>query len=978
MTFINTLISAMMRAIRSSIPVLLTLTVITLLVLLWWLGPKWQWGDSYPFESLTVRWLITMGLMVIIAMAAVVAMYQRNRALHQTLQKEEEERVDPIKPILASMHRQYERVLQDLRLNIGKRNFVYTLPWYMVIGAENSGKTSLINRSGQHYVQTNYSKSKQSKQEVLPYKIDWWISDEAVLIDPDGELISGNPKGDFIAEEHHAKELPHRVWNDFILWLEKTRTQRPLNGIVMVVDIVSIMGMQPSDRASYAILLRNRLRELTESLGTRLPVYIVMSKFDLLDGFDEFFGQMSEKEREKPFGFALSMNASSLRNNNETEFWLDELQSHYEAFVDNLTEKTFDALASAPDQKSRNALFSFNRQLAGVKDTLMNFLAEVLDEDRYSTPALVRGMYFTSVYQQGIPQNTFIQAAASSYDMPAKISAAKAIKRSVTYFSQSLFQQVIYPEAGLAGDNVRVKRKKNRILYMHGMLASLLGVLCIGGWHHYYTVNTEAAENVVRESQQFELLRAQNDLNNNGQQWRIDVTGYDMLEPLNQIYSAIALFENYRERPRVVADMGLYQGNIIGPKVEDTYLNLLKTRFLPQLAAGLLEDIHGAEDNSNEKLSALRVYRIMQDLNSRTSDDKQSNERHKRIVQNWMEAMWEDDQYQISGEEQEQLMTHLNYAMNLVNADIPAFFSLASRENVSDDQVMRLYLLRSADEVVADAQRDLSQLSTVHRLYENIKQDAHIELRNDLDLRQFIGSEFDVLYKNEHDITPALALPNQHAEDGSTVLATSTPLEENQSNTSGVAKPTKPLFTVPALYTAPAYRNYFVQRSENILDLAVIDEWVLGQKLASSYSDADKKQLAKKIRTLYVNDYIDHWKRTLRQVEIREFDDIEYAVQTLDMLSGSSEPMKRLLNLLQDNVDIYQDLNVEEGVALTEGQKTLLASAHWRDADSIRRNFNRLTGLLEEASDDGSQYEKLTLALTSAYDYMAAIQNSHR
>ncbi len=961
MSIIKKLISAVIKALRSSIPVLLTLTVITLLVLLWWLGPKWQYGDGYPLESLTVRWSITMGLFVVLAIAAVIAMYRRNRALQQEMKKEEEEKADPIKPILLAMRHQYERVLQELRLNIGKRNYVYTLPWYMVIGAENSGKTSLINRSGQNYIQTHYNKSKRAKYENLPYKIDWWISDEAVLIDPDGELISGNPKADFEGEDQQIRELPHRVWNDFVAWLEKSRPRRPLNGIVLVVDLVSIMNMQPSDRKSYAILLRNRLRELIENLGTRLPVYVVMSKFDLLDGFEDFFGQLPPAEREKPFGFALSAD-----NKSDTSAWLDELQLQYEAFVDNLASKTFDALASAPDQKSRNALFSFNRQLVGVKETLLDFFEEVLDQDRYSTPALVRGVYFTSVYQQGIPHNTFVQAAAASYELPARIEAAKSIKRSVTYFSQSLFQKVIYPEAGLAGDNIRMMRQKKRTLIFNGVLATLIGVLVIGGWHHYYIVNTDAAAGVVKESQQFEALRAESQRLSNGQKWRVDITGHDMLKPLNQIYNAIALFDNYREKPQIIADMGLYQGHAIGPKVEETYLNLLQTRFLPQLAVGLLESINNAEDGSNEKLSALRVYRIMQDIGSRTEGDKQSNERHKQIVQSWMETKWQDDEYNISGTEQKELMAHLNYAMNLVSADIPAFFSLASREEVSDDQITRLYLLRYADDIVTDAQKDLRQLSTAHRLYESIKQDAQVELRNDINIRQFIGSEFDVLYKNEQDIEYILQQSSDAPESaGSFITDVDSPKESLSA------------FMVPALYTAPAYRNYFIQRSENILDLAIVDEWVIGKKQTSSYSEADKKQLAKEIRTLYISDYTEYWKRALREMEIREFADIEYAVQTLDILSGSSEPIQCLLGMLKDNVDIYPDLKVEEGVALTEAEKTLLASEHWRGADGIRRNFNRLTGLLEQTSDDdGSLYETLTVALSNAYDYMAAIQNA--
>ena len=52
---------------------------------------------------------------------------------------------------------------------------------------------------------------------------------------------------------------------------------------------------------AHANLLRTRLYELTRQLGTRLPVYVTLSKFDLLEGYH---GEYQDKIPLNRFGVA--------------------------------------------------------------------------------------------------------------------------------------------------------------------------------------------------------------------------------------------------------------------------------------------------------------------------------------------------------------------------------------------------------------------------------------------------------------------------------------------------------------------------------------------------------------------------------------------------------------------------------------------------------------------------------------------------
>ena len=114
------------------------------------------------------------------------------------------------------------------------------------------------------------------------------------MIDPDGELLSQG-----IAGDEQAPELKRRLWLHFVTWLEKTRSRRPLNGVVLTLDIAHMVSSSTSERLAYANLFRARLRELMETLSTRMPIYIVMTKLDLIAGFEPFFNHYSKEEKKR-------------------------------------------------------------------------------------------------------------------------------------------------------------------------------------------------------------------------------------------------------------------------------------------------------------------------------------------------------------------------------------------------------------------------------------------------------------------------------------------------------------------------------------------------------------------------------------------------------------------------------------------------------------------------------------------------------
>ena len=87
--------------------------------------------------------------------------------------------------------------------------------------------------------------------------------------------------------------------------------------------------------------------------------------------------------------------------------------------------------------------------------------------------------------------------------------------------------------------------------------------------------------------------------------------------------------------------------------------------FSASLGIGLVDRINQAEEGSDEKLAALRVYRMLQDKSNR----------RKQIVTGWMASEWHKH-FEGQGETQRQLLSHLDYAMDFVEANLPQFDGL--------------------------------------------------------------------------------------------------------------------------------------------------------------------------------------------------------------------------------------------------------------------------------------------------------------
>lgn len=881
---------------------------VALLVCLWWLGPGWTWKGQAPLAPLPIRLALSLILVVVpLAIWGAVMRFRYHRLRDEQLRQVAAQQ-DPLQAAENAQQRSLDGALQLLRRNLRRRNYLYALPWYVVIGQEGSGKTSFINRSSQSFSLSGVERAaaENSAPDSPVLAIDWWISNDAVVIDPAGELICQKqyqsvgdlPGPESVAERErvHAFMQEHpgvapRLWRHFVAWLGKNRPRRPLNGAILMVDLSLLLVQQPSDRKALALLIRSRLRELMEELGTRLPVYIVLSKFDMVRGFDTFFAGLPSDAREASLGFTCTLSSVD-----DFDAWLQELSQQYDSFVERLNEQIFDAMVERSAEAEREDLYVFARQVSGLKPLLFMFLSEILESDRYSTPALVRGMYFASVFQQGIPANALGNAVGRTYGLPLPDGCALPPGRASSYFTHRLFQKMIYPEAGLAGDNIRVLERKKRALWINAACALLVTLGAVGAWHYHFQQNRQKIYAVLDKSRSFNATGIERDQ---------DTSGRNLLPALDQIRDAVSVYEDYRTSWPHVAGFGLYQGHDIGPKVDAAYMQLLGQQFLPQLAEGVVAGLDDAPPGSDRSLSALRVYRMIEDRANRKPE----------YVESWMAGAWQQA-FPGDAETQSRLMTHLRYALTYVDARLP-----------------------SQPRSVKELQAELRQIPLPQRVFAGMKREALDTLPAPLDLRADIGPVVDVLYKPS---AAALALSGSDAH-------------------------------INPLLTVEGFNGYFLRRSKAVEALALTDQWTLGYRAQSHYSEEDRRRLAAQIRELYADDYIASWRKGLNSLKVNEFQDLDHAVLVLGQVVGPAQPLRRLVESVARN----SHLDAQPGALDTSAARA--AAAAEEDAPMVRRierEFSALTQLLGAGERQTESIAEIQRAISGLHDYMRGIQIS--
>ncbi|HVZ33751.1 MAG TPA: type VI secretion protein IcmF/TssM N-terminal domain-containing protein, partial [Polyangiaceae bacterium] len=307
---------------------------------------------------------------------------------------------------------------------------LYASPWYLVLGPPGAGKSTALQNSG---LALRAAAGRQPKtRTTAPTRgIEPWLADGGVLIDTAGRYALGD------GEEAE--------WSELLAALRRTRRQKPLDGVVLAYNVSELVSDRPEQLEEKAKRLRSCLEELGNQLGSVLPVYLLLTKADLLPGFSQFHDDVGGDASDRIWGATFEPRhdeglepAEALKA--EFDLMKEALHAHLLARLP-AAQRTPDSCAAA---------LRFPVEFETVRAPLARLVEELFRPSSYQETPLLRGFYFTSCGNGGggfEAVGAALQGPGTAFAVHTSF-AAPSVGRS--YFLGELFPRVVFPDRHFA------------------------------------------------------------------------------------------------------------------------------------------------------------------------------------------------------------------------------------------------------------------------------------------------------------------------------------------------------------------------------------------------------------------------------------------------------------------------------------------------------------------------------------------------
>src|SRR5215469_8468702 len=249
-------------------------------------GPYIAIGNWYPLQNYIVREIVIVLIVALVAALGSFKFYRRRKdakALAEGVSEAEKPQTD--EPVLKERMKDALATLKSA--SGGKKDFLYDLPWYLLIGPPGSGKTTALVNSGLKFPLSRDATPAAVAGLGGTRYCDWWFTEDAVLIDTAGRYTT----------QDSDAQTDKQSWLAFLGLLKKNRPRQPINGVIVAISLEDLMTLSSADLAAHSNAIRTRLLELHERLKVDFPVYALFTKGDLVAGFTEYFGNLSDQGR---------------------------------------------------------------------------------------------------------------------------------------------------------------------------------------------------------------------------------------------------------------------------------------------------------------------------------------------------------------------------------------------------------------------------------------------------------------------------------------------------------------------------------------------------------------------------------------------------------------------------------------------------------------------------------------------------------
>lgn len=802
-------------------------------------GLVWVLGPSFGLESTVARVAIVVVLYGLVAMAAVVRYlmtHYRGKQLHAELSSQQE-MIAGRQLEIELLKEKMSEAITDLRsseLGVGYRGnaALYALPWYMIIGPSAAGKSTLLRNSGLHFPVTNNGDI-QVKGFGGTRNCDWWFSDEAIILDTAGR---------YTTEDDDQDE-----WHAFLSILRKYRPKLPLNGIVVAVSIVDLLTGDQQGVEWHVKVVRERIAELYQQLGFVVPVYLVFTKCDLLQGFSDFFSDLSDDERQQAWGITFSDNG---------EGTAAVIQEKLGQLYNQLTAHRIHKLAMERNIKRKYTIYDFPEQFKSAVERLDNFIGLLLRDNPYQETVKFTGVYFTSGTQEGSPIQRLLNNMQSAFGYVGESEQATAEENTKSYFIRQLFGDIVFKNQKSAYRN---KKTSNMLRYAKS--AAVVGGVGVNAaalmlYSGSLTANTVLLhQGVNKASAAIQTYKAK------------DKTTIERTNALVDLYQYYHKLDTYRQHVPLHLRMGLYRGNRLLSKLDEVFSTTLPEIFSRPVEQQLKSDLvsyqkqwstadkNGKRDLRGPYYTTLKAY-LMLAYPARIEAAQVS----QLLADQWVSSLKQGGQ-----------LDYMNQSQ--MKAFVSHYLEMSHQRTLMGKKSEGLIVVQPG--LVAKARAQLYSPTNASNLYALIRSRA--------------ASDWQPL--NVHELLPS---------DDAGALISSQPLPSifTEKAWHEFMQP-----EIERVVTTASAGDWVIDRP-----LAELAEVKLPENSSQREAGLSEK-LQRELRSEYFADYAQAWFSFLEGVHAARFTSLDDASKQLSVFAKNNGPLAALLQAAADNMAVTEKPN---------------------------------------------------------------------
>ena len=406
--------------------------------------------------------------------------------------------------ILNKLHQHFEGAityLQKTPISEGARQKRFDLPCFIVLGLPRSGQSTLISHAQLDFLMSAHHDEKKHR---LTHG-EWFATEDALFFEVNHDYVL----------QHRKSHLHRKRWLACLKQFETSRGSSPFNGVLFCIDIEQLCATHKHERHVYFHSLRGRIKELSAHTKRAYPLYLIFTKLDKLQGFNDFFYDLNQSEITQLLGITFN-----LEQGESQASLADAFDIEYDKLLDQLNQRLIQRLHYERHLDRRHLIKAFPLQLETLKKPLAALLAALSENFAANQAAKLRGLYFCAAKPSAEPPIDRLQSSFShTFELYPTVLPASPQFAHRSYFTSGIFKQVI-ADSHLRFESLsRTPQRFYRPLQWAGIFVLLLMMLgMIGYWMQVFSKDMTALNEIeqvlasananISPGQTFDLNRA--------------------------------------------------------------------------------------------------------------------------------------------------------------------------------------------------------------------------------------------------------------------------------------------------------------------------------------------------------------------------------------------------------------------------------------------------------------------------------------